>query len=161
MRLALAAALAAPLLSLALPAAGAITACVSLKVQGNDLSCETANPAYPNHAEAIAVTTNLIRPIGSGGLPGGNRQHSPIRITEVLDRCTPILADALVRNLEVDAVIKFVRAMGDGTLQHFFTIEVRGGRLAGHSLVLPDTLDPSASGLPPLEHLSLVFQTIT
>jgi type VI secretion system secreted protein Hcp len=161
LRFALAAALAAPLLSAAPPAAAALTAYVSLKANGSDLPCESSNPLFENHAEVIAVSTNAILPLSSGGQATGTRQHSPVRITKLLDRCTPVLANALVTNQEIDAVIKFVRTEQDGTTQHYFTIELRSGRIAGQSLVLPDTLDPASAALPALEHLSLTFRTIT
>jgi type VI secretion system secreted protein Hcp len=161
MRLALAAALALPLLTVSLPAAAALTAYVSIRADGTDLQCETSNPAFQNHAEAIAVATNVILPVSGSGQVTGSRQHAPIRITKRLDKCTPLLAQALVSGQQVDAVIKLVRPEQDGTVVHYFTIEITRGRLVGQSLVLPDTLDASTADLPALEHLSFTFQTIT
>jgi type VI secretion system secreted protein Hcp len=157
----LAAALAAPLLLVASPSGAAMNAYVSLRANGTELQCESSNPAFEHHAEVFAVATNLILPLSSGGQATGARQHSPIRLTKALDRCTPLLAQALVQNQDVEAVIKFVRQDENGQVVHYFTIRTRQGRIAGQSLVLPDTADPSTSNLPALEHLSLTFRSIT
>jgi type VI secretion system secreted protein Hcp len=145
----------------ALPSRAALTAYVAFRANGSELQCETANQAFENHAEAIAVATNLIVPLSSGGQSTGARQHSPIRLTKPLDRCTPLLAQALIQNQVVDAEIKFVRQDENGQVVHYFTIRTRQGRVAGQSLVLPDTLDASTSNLPALEHLSLTFRDIS
>ena len=79
-----------------------------------------------------------------------------------LDKSTPLLSKALTRNEVIEGIFKFFRPnpTGDGTTQHFFTIEIKGGRVASQRQWVPDTITPASSTEPPLEEVSFVFHDI-
>ena len=50
---------------------------------------------------------------------------------------------------------------GDGTTEHFFTVEFAEGRVSSVRRVSPDTIDPASAAEPPTEEVSFVFHNIT
>ena len=93
--------------------------------------------------------------------PGDDRDR-PIRILKRIDRSSPLLAKALCNNEAVDGEFKFFRPnpAGDGTTEHFFTIEILNGRINDIVRTSPNCIDPASSTAPPLEEVSFVFETI-
>ena len=63
----------------------------------------------------------------------------------------------------IEGVFKFFRPnpAGDGTTEHFFTVEIKEGRVASITRVSPDVIDPASAMEPPTEQVSFVFHTIT
>ncbi|MCA9689813.1 MAG: type VI secretion system tube protein Hcp [Myxococcales bacterium] len=98
----------------------------------------------------------------STGEATGRRSYEPIRILKRIDRSSPLLAKALCNNEAVDGEFKFFRPnpAGDGTTEHFFTIEILNGRINDIVRTSPNCIDPASSTAPPLEEVSFVFETI-
>jgi len=97
---------------------------------------------------------------GSSGRPTARRQYGPLLIRKRIDRASPLIAKALVQNSVVDAVFKFFRTQQDGTLEQYYTTEIRQARIAGFSQYVPDVLEPVTAAEPPLEEVTFVFQSI-
>jgi type VI secretion system secreted protein Hcp len=97
-----------------------------------------------------------------GGMVAGHRIHGPIIVTKRIDKSTPLLYKALRSNSNIDGQLKFYRPNpnGDGTTEHFFTIEVKDGRISSIREWVPNTLDPNTASLPAMEEVSIVYRTI-
>ncbi len=99
----------------------------------------------------------------SSGLATGRRTYEPIVIRKRIDKSSPLLARSLCNNEVVEGAFKFFRPnpAGDGTTEHFFTVEFAEGRLASIRRVSPDVIDPASATEPPTEEVSFVFHNIT
>jgi type VI secretion system secreted protein Hcp len=98
----------------------------------------------------------------SSGVASGERTYEPIRIVKRIDKSSPLIAKALCNNEVIEGTFKFFRPNpeGDGTTQHFFTVEIEEGRVGSVTRVSPDTIDPASSNAPPTEEVSFVFGKI-
>ena len=96
------------------------------------------------------------------GLATGRRFHDPIVFTKRIDRATPRLREALIRNETVNGAFRWFRPnpSGDGTTEQFFTITFSGGRITGTTALLPNTLDAASAALPPMEEIQMIFNGI-
>jgi type VI secretion system secreted protein Hcp len=74
------------------------------------------------------------------GQATGRRTHEGISIRKPIDRSSPLLAKALCNNEVVEGTFKFFRPNpnGDGTTEHYFTVEIEKGRVTRIHLVSPD-----------------------
>ncbi len=97
------------------------------------------------------------------GLATGRRTYEPIVIRKRIDKSTPLLYRSLCNNEVVEGVFKFYRPnpAGDGTTEHYFTVEFAEGRVASIKGTSPDCIDPASSLLPPMEEVGFVFHNIT
>ena len=98
----------------------------------------------------------------SSGLASGERTYEPIRIVKRIDKASPLIAKALCNNEVIEGTFKFFRPnpAGDGTTEHFFTVEIEEGRVGSVTRISPDTIDPASSNAPPTEEVSFVFGKI-
>jgi len=106
-------------------------------------------------------SVKTAREAGSG-MATGRRQYEPLLIRKRIDKSSPLLSKSLCNNESIDGTFKFFRPnpAGDGTTEHFLTIEVEQGRIASQKLYVPDTIVPATSTEPPLEEVTFVFHTI-
>jgi type VI secretion system secreted protein Hcp len=97
------------------------------------------------------------------GLATGRRTYEPIVFRKRIDKSSPLLAKALCNNEVIEGTFKFFRPNqdGDGTTDHFFTIEFAKGRISHIRRTVPDTIDPASSSAPPTEEVGFVFHSIT
>ena len=74
------------------------------------------------------------------GQATGRRTHEGITIRKPIDRSSPLLAKALCHNEVIEGTFKFFRPNpnGEGTTEHYFTVEIENGRVARIHLVSPD-----------------------
>ncbi|WP_028321021.1 type VI secretion system tube protein TssD [Desulfatiglans anilini] len=93
------------------------------------------------------------------GMATGQRTYEPLRIVKRIDKSSPLLFKALTNNEVIEGVFKFYRPnpAGDGTTQHFFTIEIQEGRISTITRFSPDVIDPASANTPPTEEVSFVF----
>lgn len=93
----------------------------------------------------------------------GRRIYVPLRFTKRVDKSTPLLREAQVRNQVVAGQFRWFRPdpAATGTTQHFFTLAFTQGRITSATLRLPDVLNPDTANLPPLEDIELVFNGVT
>lgn len=97
------------------------------------------------------------------GMATGRRTFEPVKFTKRIDKSSPLLAKALCNNEDISATFRFYRPspIGDGTTEHFFSIELTGARVSHIRRYSPDSIDPASSDAPPLEEVGLVFHDIT
>lgn len=137
-----------------------------LKSNGEDIKGESTQTSLDREGtiECLSFVDSVrtAREKGSG-LATGRRTYEPIVIRKRIDASSPLLARSLCNNEVVEGVFKFFRPApsGDGTTEHFFTVEFAEGRLASLRRVSPDTIDPASATEPPTEECSIVFHNIT
>lgn len=136
-----------------------------LKANGNDIQGESEQTSLgrENSIECLSFRDSVrtAREAGSG-MATGRRTYEPVCITKRIDKSSPLIAKALTSNESIDGIFKFFRPMrtGDGTTEQFFTVEIRGGRVAYINRISPDTFDPASAARPPVEEIGFVFHTI-
>ncbi len=137
-----------------------------MKSNGADIAGESTQTSLgrEDSIECLSFVdaVRTAREKGSG-LATGRRTYEPIVFRKRIDKSSPLLAKSLCNNEAIEGTFKFFRPApnGDGTTQHFFTIEFAEGRLSGIRRVSPDTIDPASAVEPPTEEVSIVFHTIT
>ena len=86
-------------------------------------------------------------------------------LTTTIDRSSPLLAKALCTNEVIEGTFKFFRPNpnGDGTTEHYFTVEIENGRVTRIHLVSPDGY--ANPGDPPFvaafEDVQFIYNAIT
>jgi type VI secretion system secreted protein Hcp len=137
-----------------------------LKANGADVKGESTQTSL-GRADSIECLSFLdsvrtARERGSGQATG-RRTYEPVKVTKRIDKSSPLLAKALCNNEVIEGIFKFFRPnpAGDGTTQHFFTVEIKEGRVAAVDRFSPDVSDPASALMPPTETVSFVFHNIT
>jgi len=97
------------------------------------------------------------------GMATGRRTFEPLTIRKRIDSSSPLLARGLCDNEVIEAQFKFYRPSpaGDGTTEHFFTVEIGEARVSHITRISPDTIDPASATEPPTEEVGFVFHNIT
>ncbi len=137
-----------------------------LKANGQDIQGESTQTSLgrENSIECVLFRDSVrtARERGSG-MATGRRTYDPIMIIKRIDKSTPLLAKALCNNEVIEGTFKFFRPnpAGDGTTEHFFTVEILEGRIESIERLVPDSFDPASSILPPSETVRFVFHSIT
>lgn len=137
-----------------------------LKANGADIQGESTQTSLGREGSIECLSfqdaVRTAREKGSG-MATGRRTYEPMMLTKRIDKSSPLLAKALCNNEVIKGVFKFFRPnpTGDGTTQHFFTVEFDEGRVASIKRVSPDTIDPASALAPPLETVEFVFHNIT
>jgi len=136
-----------------------------LKANGTDIKGDSTQTSLGREDSIEALyyefSVKTAREAGSG-MATGRRQYEPLLIRKRVDKATPLLFKALTENQAVEGVLKFFRPSpnGDGTTEQFFSMSFKGGRVASHQIVNPDTIVPATSTSPTLEEVTFVFSTI-
>ncbi|MGF1468702.1 MAG: type VI secretion system tube protein TssD [Sandaracinaceae bacterium] len=137
-----------------------------LRANGEEIQGESSQTSLgrANSIECIFYRDSVrtAREVGSG-LATGRRAYEPTVILKRIDKATPLIAKALRGNQQIDGTFKFFRPSptGDGTTEHFFTVEIGEGRVAFIERESPNVFDPAAANEPPLERVGFVFHTVT
>lgn len=137
-----------------------------LKSNSEDIQGESTQTSLgrENSIECLSFVdaVRTAREKGSG-LATGRRTFEPIQFRKRIDKSSPLLARSLCNNEVIQGVFKFFRPnpAGDGTTEHFFTVEFGEGRVASIRRVSPDVIDPASASEPPTEEVSFVFHNIT
>jgi type VI secretion system secreted protein Hcp len=99
----------------------------------------------------------------SSGMATGRRTYEPLAIRKRIDRSSPVLARALAQNSVIEGVFKFYRPnpAGDGTIEQFYTTEIKQGRISAITQSAPDIEAPSTVGEQPFEEVAFVFGRIS
>ena len=137
-----------------------------LKSNGSDIQGESTQTSLgrENTIECLYFEDSVRTAREKGtGMATGRRSYEPIVFRKRIDKSSPLLAKALCNNEVIEGTFKFFRPSpsGDGTTQHFFTVEIAEARVAHVKRVSPDTIDPASASEPPTEEIGLVFHTIT
>ena len=132
-----------------------------LKANGEDIQGGGTAPTTPTLTRGSIECLSYSEK--ATGLATGARQYEAIIFRKRIDKSSPLLLRALVNNENIQGKFMFFRPnpAGDGTTEHFFTVEFAEGRLASIRRVSPDVIDPASATAPPTEEISIVFHNIT
>ncbi len=137
-----------------------------LKSNSEDIAGESTQTSLGREEsiECLSFLDNVATAREKGsGLATGRRTYQPIVIRKRIDKSSPLLARSLCNNEVIEGKFMFFRPnpAGDGTTEHFFTVEIAEGRIAYIKRVSPDTIDPASATEPPTEEIGFVFHNIT
>lgn len=155
-----------PLLLFPLSARAADPVYLALKANGADIKGESSQSTLgrKDTIECLTFESAVATSREAGtGMATGRRQYQPLLIRKRIDKSSPLLMRALTNNEVITGEFKFFRPnpAGDGTTEQFYTVSIKGARIASIRLISPDTTDPKSASQPPMEEITFVFQTIT
>jgi type VI secretion system secreted protein Hcp len=142
------------------------TIALKLKANGADIKGESTQTSLErkDSIECVYFENACRAPReSSSGLATGRRIYEPLILRKRIDKASPLMAKALVRNEKIDGKFLFFRPhpTGDGTTEQFFTVEIENGRMAGMKIYIPEAHGESHEAEHPLEEWALVFEKIT
>lgn len=143
----------------------AMTVHIELKANGTKIDGDSTIESM-DRADTIECLsyTDSVRTAreASTGMASGERTYDPIRIVKRIDKSSPLLFKALCNNEVIEAKFRFFRPNpdGDGTTEHFYTVEIKEGRIASYQRISPDVIDPASANAPPTEEVTFVFGDI-
>lgn len=160
LKIALILTLAPAVASAALPAYMTATGEVHGNIQGG-----VTSPGREGSMEITEYGHGISAPVDSAtGLPSGNRQHRPIRVTKKIDQATPILMSVLKNNETLTSVtFKFWKVSQNGSEEQFFTVELINAHIVNINQSNQTRLPPDWNNtltVPALETLTLTYQKI-
>jgi len=135
-----------------------------LITQGN-LSEESVGHAWQEgHEDEIMVQSysqEVLSPHDVSSSDSGHRRNGPVQITKELDKCAPLLHQALATNELLTTVeFTFFRTSATGVQELFFKINLEEAYLTLVRDRLPDTLEAGSARFPMLQDISFVFRKI-
>ena len=140
---------------------------LSLQIDGNDVEGEStiASMEREGTIECSSFKYSVITPREeSTGRLTGRRQHRAVEVTKRIDKSTPLLLKALCENEPVtSASFRFFRPGpgGSGAEEHFYTVLLENGYVAGVSPLSEDETMGGEAAPPMMEEIAFVFQDIT
>lgn len=137
---------------------GVITAGAGTKESVGNMFTE----AHEDESRVIEVTHSLMIPVDpQSGQPTGQPMHEPICITKLMDKASPLLANALINGEDLDpVVIGFYRTSGTD-FEHYADWTLEQAKVVGIKPTLPDVLDPNKEQYGQMEKIYLSYGKIT
>ncbi|MBE0537023.1 MAG: type VI secretion system tube protein Hcp [Phycisphaerae bacterium] len=123
-----------------------------------------SRPGVENTIEALAYTHMVAaEPDPKTGRAGDVRNHYPITILKRIDKASPRLFQAWRNGEPCTATFRFYRPnpSGDGTIQHFYTVVLKGAQISGIRRQVPSAFDSASASSPPVERVSFTYGLIT
>lgn len=89
------------------------------------------------------------------------RIHSPVQVSKVIDKCSPLLHEALKNNEQLTKVeFTFWRADGAGREEPFYKITLENASVRAIRNHMPDYTDPANATTVPMQDVSFIYETI-
>ena len=96
------------------------------------------------------------------GQPTGQRVHQPLKITKVMDKCSPLLYRALTSGERLPKVeLKFYRTSAQGTMEHYFTMTLEDAIITDITTYMPNCQDPGMAHFTHLEDVQFTYRKLT
>lgn len=103
-----------------------------------------------------AFRHEIIRTTGANSV-----NHKGYTIVKSLDKVTPLLAKALAQNQMANATIRFFRLdSNSGDVENYLTYTLTNCQIIRVQPWMPNILDPAAANQPPMEEVTIAYQTI-
>lgn len=145
----------------------ALNSYARLKLQGTPLDGDTTQATMggvdvsSDHIELHEVRWGLGVPATTSTARPSRAELQPIVITKGIDQSTPQLYRALAVNAVVEGdILLFDTHPDDGSTRHRFTLTVGKARVQSIASCSPDTLDPSVSGRPAREVVTIAAPSL-
>lgn len=87
-----------------------------------------------------------------------NARHEPIVITKLIDKSTPLLAQALANKEELECMLMLYRTSATGGQEKYFTIILKNAQIASLSMSVPHAIDHNEGD--PQEFLAIRYRDI-
>ena len=104
---------------------------MTIRLNGEAVEGEGESQGESGFTDCLAFADGITTDQAPTGRSLGRRHPEPIVVRKRIDRTTPRLLQALSQNEQVDATFTLHRATEDGTTEHYFTVDVSGGRIVG------------------------------
>ena len=104
---------------------------MTIRLNGEAVEGEGESQGESGFTDCLAFADGITTDQAPTGRSLGRRHPEPIVVRKRIDRTTPRLLQALSQNEQVDATFTFHRPTEDGTTEHYFTVDVSGGRIVG------------------------------
>ncbi len=123
---------------------------IQFTVDGEPVEGDVTAQGYEEWSQLYSFSQSMTRP-----RDGGAAQANPMTVTKAVDRSSPLLMQALLRNSVVGADIKILKPTGGGNDEEALTYQLGAGRVAGHRInVVPGDAELET------ETISLVFDSL-
>jgi len=128
-----------------------------------DSVANLSQSSHENEALVLAVRHDVKIPTDpQSGAPTGQRVHTPVIITKVFDKSSPMLYKALTNNEILDEVtIKWYRPTAASGMEHYFTHKLEKATVVDIKAFMPNCQDPSQAHFTHLEEVSFAYKKIT
>jgi type VI secretion system secreted protein Hcp len=104
---------------------------MTIRLNGEAVEGEGVSHHESGFIDCLGFTDGITTDQAPTGRSLGRRHPEPIVVTKRIDRTTPRLLEALSQNEQVDATFTFHRPTPEGADEHYFTVDVTGGRIVG------------------------------
>lgn len=110
----------------------------------------------------IAADHEVVMPRdAASGIASGKRQHKPLVITKEVDKSSPLLMNALIRNEVISKWrLQFYQPSISGTETHFYTIELVNASIEGIHFEMLNNKYPENMQHKEREHVSFRYEKI-
>jgi type VI secretion system secreted protein Hcp len=119
--------------------------------QQGDIEGESTLKGSEKSMVCLGFSHEIVSPRDpASGLPTGKRQHKPIVVVKRIDKASPLLQGAMVRNENLQNVtLKFFQNQPSGGVSNLFTIKLTNASISRRTQEFPN-----------LESLEFVYQRI-
>lgn len=115
------------------------------------------NRCQSGHADEIMVLSLNYQLVNIGNVM--QTTHHPLQITKNIDKSSPLLAQALTNREELECSINLYRMSGQGAVEKYYTLQIKGGQLAELVFEVPHVV--LFNEVEPTELISLRYNSIT
>lgn len=132
------------------------------KIQGLiSAGCSTqnsiGNKCQVGHTDEIMVLSYTHNMANIGHI--NKTTHSPIIITKNIDKSSPLLAQSLSSQEEINCIISFYRVSSLGIQEKFYSVSINGGIITDLTLDVPHAI--LQNDAEPQEHIAIRYRDIT
>lgn len=95
------------------------------------------------------------------GQPTGQRVHNPLKVTKVLDKCSPLLFRSLTTGERLPKVeLKFYRTSAQGTMEHYYTMTLEDAIIVNIKDYMYNCQDPAMASFTHLEDVWFTYRKL-
>lgn len=132
---------------------------------GASSTTSIGNRSQDSHNDEIMVFAaryRVSKPVDlQTGQVTGLRQHKPVTFTKYVDRCSPLLWEALCNGEQLQIEMKLWRTAMTGVQEHYYTIKWSECVLVDGAGVLPDVLLPDTRQYADMEEWQYTYKRVT
>ena len=118
--------------------------------------------AHPDESRIIEINHSLMIPKDpQSGQPTGQPVHEPVCITKLMDKASPLLANALIDGEDLtEVLVSFYRTSGTD-FELYATWKLEQAKVVGIKPILPNILDPNMEQFGQMEQVYFSYGKIS
>jgi type VI secretion system secreted protein Hcp len=114
------------------------------------------------HEDQILVQGVEHRFMVPKGGTAGKRMHSPMIITKMIDKSSPLIFNALCTGESLGICrLDYYRTSSHGTQENYYTVELEDALIVGIEEIMPHCQDLSTAHFMPQETVHIAYRRIT